>query len=72
MNKSAGVDVNNECSELHMASVCCCFEPRLRVFVHKVLGKIFGSKRVEKLHNELHGFYPSLQIIGVIQSRRMR
>jgi hypothetical protein len=69
---SAGIDVNNECSELHMASVCCCFEPRLMVFENRVLGKIFGSKRVEKLHNELHGFQASLNIIGAIKLGRMR
>jgi hypothetical protein len=55
-----------------MASVCCCFEPRLRVFENKVLGNIFPSKRVEKLRKELQGFYPSLHIIGIIQSKRMR
>jgi hypothetical protein len=42
------MDANNECSELRMASVCC-FETRLRVLENRVLGKIFGSKRVEKI-----------------------
>jgi hypothetical protein len=31
-----------------MASVCCCFDPRLRVFERGMLGKILGSKRLEK------------------------
>ena len=56
-----------------MASVCCCFEPRLRVFEYRVMEKILGSKRVEKkLHNELHCLHASLHITGVIKSGRMR
>jgi hypothetical protein len=52
---------------------------RLRVFEKKVLRRIFGPKRVEvmgcwrKLHNEeLHNFYFSPSIVGMIKSRRMR
>jgi hypothetical protein len=52
---------------------------RLRVFANRVLRKISGSKRVEvreewrRLHNEkLYYLYSSLNIIGVIKSRRMR
>jgi hypothetical protein len=53
-------------------------EHRLRVFENRVLRKIFGPKREEdgswrKLHNdELHSLYPSLNIVRVIESRRMR
>jgi hypothetical protein len=51
----------------------------LRVFENRVLRRIFGPKKDEvtggwrKLHNEeLHGFYPSPNIIRVIKARRMR
>ncbi|KAJ4428292.1 hypothetical protein ANN_24310 [Periplaneta americana] len=51
----------------------------MRVFENKVLRKIFGAKRDEvtgewrKLHNaELHGLYPSPDIIRNIKSRRLR
>jgi hypothetical protein len=53
-------------------------EHRLRVFEKRVLRMIFGPKREEdgswrKLHNdELHSPYFSLNIVRVIQSRRMR
>jgi hypothetical protein len=54
-------------------------EHRLRVFENRVLRRIFGSKCDEvtrewrKLHNgELHKFYPPLDIIREIRSRRMR
>jgi hypothetical protein len=53
-------------------------EHRLRIFENRMLRKIFGSKREEdglwrKLHNdELHSLYSSLNIVGVIKSRRMR
>jgi len=53
-------------------------EHRLRVFENRVLRKIFGPRREEdrswrKLHNdELHNLYSSLNIVGVIKSRRMR
>jgi hypothetical protein len=54
-------------------------EHRLRVFVNKVLRRIFGPKRVEvtggrrKLHNEeLRDSYSSPSIIGIIKSRRIR
>jgi hypothetical protein len=54
-------------------------ERRLRVFVNRVLGKIFGPKRDEvtgewrKLHNEeLNDLYSSQHFIRVIKSRRMR
>jgi hypothetical protein len=53
-------------------------ERRLRVFVNRVLRRIFGSKRDEvtrelrKLHNEeLNDMY-SPNIFRVIESRRMR
>jgi hypothetical protein len=51
-------------------------EYRLRVFVNKVLRRIFGPKRDElkggrrKLHNkELHDLYSSPSIIRIIKSR---
>jgi hypothetical protein len=51
----------------------------LRVFVNRVLRRIFGPKRDEvtgvrrKLHNEeLHGLYSSPSIVRVIKARRMR
>jgi hypothetical protein len=53
-------------------------EHRLRVFENRVLGRIFGPGRNEdgswrKLYNdELHSLYSSLNIVGVIKSRRMR
>jgi hypothetical protein len=53
-------------------------ERRLRVFENRVLSRIFGPRREEdgswrKLHNdELHSLYSSLNIAGVIKSRRMR
>jgi hypothetical protein len=52
---------------------------RLRVFVNRVLRRLFGPKRGEvtgdwrKLHNEeLHKLYSSLNIIRMIKSRRLR
>jgi hypothetical protein len=53
-------------------------EHRLRVFENGVLRKTLGLKRDEdgswrKLHNdELHCLYSSLNIVRVIESRRMR
>jgi hypothetical protein len=54
-------------------------ECRLRVFENKVLRRIFGPKRDEvtgewrRLHNEeLYALYFSLDIIRVIESRRLR
>jgi hypothetical protein len=54
-------------------------ECRLRVFVNRVLRKIFGSKRdkvtgeCRKLHNEkLYDLYSSPNIVRVIKSRGMR
>jgi hypothetical protein len=54
-------------------------EHRLRVFVNRVLKRIFGPKRDEvmgkwrKLHNkELRDSYFSPSIIRIIKSRRMR
>jgi hypothetical protein len=54
-------------------------EHRLRVFVNRVLSRIFGPKRDEgtgdwrKLHNEeLHKLYSSPDIIRMIKSKRMR
>jgi hypothetical protein len=54
-------------------------ERRLRVFKNKVLKRIFGPKRDEvagrwsKLHNdEFRYLYPSICIIIIIKSRRMR
>jgi hypothetical protein len=54
-------------------------ELRLRVFLIRVLRRIFGPKRGEltggsrKLHNEeLHNLYSSPSIIRVIKSGRMR
>jgi hypothetical protein len=53
-------------------------EHRLRVFVNRVLRRIFGPKRDEvtggwrKLHNEeLHGLYSSPSIARVIKARGM-
>jgi hypothetical protein len=52
-------------------------EHRLRIFENRVL-RIFRPKREEdgswrKLHNdELHSLYSSLNIVRVIESRRMR
>jgi hypothetical protein len=52
---------------------------RVRVFKYRVLRKIFGPKRDEvtgewrRVHNEeLYAMYFSLNIIWVIQSRRLR
>jgi hypothetical protein len=52
-------------------------ERRLRVFENGMLRRIFGPKRNEvmggwrKLHNkELHNFYSSPSIVGMIKSRR--
>jgi hypothetical protein len=49
------------------------------VFENRVLRRIFGPKRDgvtggwRKLHNEeLHNLYSSLNIIGIIKSRRMK
>jgi hypothetical protein len=54
-------------------------ERKLRVFVNRVLRKIYEPKRDEltgegrKLHTEeLYDLYPSPDIIRVIKSRRMR
>jgi hypothetical protein len=53
-------------------------EHKLRVFENRVLRRIFGPKGEEdgswrKFHNdELHSLYPSLNIVKVIKSRRMR
>jgi hypothetical protein len=54
-------------------------EHRLRVFVNRVLSRIFGPKREKgaggwrRLHNEeLHNLHASPNIIRVIKSRRMR
>jgi hypothetical protein len=54
-------------------------EHRLRVFVNRVLRRIFGPKRDEltgkwsKLYNEeLNDIYSSPNIVRVIKSRRMR
>jgi hypothetical protein len=54
-------------------------EYRLRVFENRMLRRITGSKRDEltgswrKLHNEkLHNLYPSISIIRMTKSRRMR
>jgi hypothetical protein len=51
---------------------------RLRVFVNRVMSRIFGSKKDEimvawrKLHNEeLHNLYSSPNIIRMSKSRRM-
>jgi hypothetical protein len=54
-------------------------EHKLRVFVNRVLRKVFGLKWYQvtggrrKLHNEeLHDLYASPSIITIIKSRRMR
>jgi hypothetical protein len=54
-------------------------EHRLKVFERKVLGRIFGPKRVEetgdwrRFHSEeLHNLYSSPSIIRMLKSRRMR
>ena len=54
-------------------------ERKLRVFENRVLRKIFGPRRDEvtgewrRLYNEeLNDFYPSPNIVRVINSRRMR
>jgi hypothetical protein len=54
-------------------------ERRLRVFVNRVLRRIFGPKRGEvtgewrRLHNkELYALYFSPNIIRVIKSRRLK
>jgi hypothetical protein len=53
-------------------------EQKLRVFENRMLRKIYGPKREadglwRKLHDdELHSLYSSLNIVRVIQSRRMR
>jgi len=54
-------------------------ERRLRVFVNRVLRRIFGPNRDEvtgeylKLHNaKLNDLYPSPNIVRVTKSRRMR
>ena len=54
-------------------------EHRLRMFENRVLRRVFGAKRDEvteewrKLHNEkLHALYSSPNIMGVIESIRMR
>jgi hypothetical protein len=54
-------------------------ELRLRVFLNRLLSRIFGQKRDEvtgdwrKLRNEeLHKLYSSPNIIRMIKSRRMR
>jgi hypothetical protein len=52
-------------------------EHRLRVFENRVLRRIFGPKRKEdgswrKLHNdELHSLYSSLNIVRVIESKKI-
>ena len=51
---------------------------RLRVFENRILRRIFEPKRGEngewrRLHNEeLHSLYPSLNMVKVIKSRRLR
>jgi hypothetical protein len=54
-------------------------EHKRRVFVNRVLRRIFGPKRDgvtggwRKLHNEeIHNLYSSPSIIRIIKSRRMR
>jgi hypothetical protein len=54
-------------------------EHRLRVFVNRVLKRIFGQKRDEetgawrKLHNEeLRDLYSSSSVIRTIKSKKMR
>ena len=53
-------------------------ERRLRVFVSRILRRIFGSKRGDneewkRLHNEeLHSLYRSPNIVRMIMSRRLR
>jgi hypothetical protein len=52
---------------------------RLRLFVNRVLRRVFGPKRDEvtgewkKLHNEeLNNLYSLTNIVRVVKSRRMR
>jgi hypothetical protein len=54
-------------------------EHRLKVFENRVMRRVFGPKREEvagdwrRLQNEeLHKLYYSLNIIGVVKSRRVR
>jgi hypothetical protein len=54
-------------------------EHRLRVFVNRMLRRIFGPKRDEviggwrKLHNEeIHNLYSAPSIIRIIKSRKKR
>jgi hypothetical protein len=54
-------------------------EHRLKMFVNRVLRRLFGPKRNEviaggrKLHNaELYNSYPSPSIVRMIKSRRLR
>jgi hypothetical protein len=54
-------------------------EHRLRVFETSVLRRISGPKRdeiirgwIKRRNEELHNFYSSPNIIGIIMSRRMR
>jgi hypothetical protein len=48
-------------------------EHRLGIFENRILRRIFGPKRGwRKLHNEeLHNWYYSPSVIGMIQSRRI-
>jgi hypothetical protein len=61
---------------LHFVNVCYSVGHRLRVFVNRVLRRIFGPKRDEetggrrKVHNEeLHNLYCSPNIIRIKQNR---